>query len=272
MAIRAAEDSGKIGDAFVAMASDVSRREELSRKLRTMFMMPMALGLAMYGGIYASAFMLVPKIRTFMESLGNVAETAMKDPLLQLMFAFVDWVHAYPTFSLLVWGAIPVGIFFAWKSGWIAKAADHLKSWRDISEKSDMAATWMAFGMLYEAGVTPFEAARTVRPSAKREQTKAMFHQLERSFYAGRSTGDATQRAGFPDYIVRSIRAAESSGFQLPDEIRSMTERLWMDVEILTTNFQEKMRFYTQVILALMIIAFANATIAPLMRIGFQST
>lgn len=271
MAIRAAEDSGRQGESFVAMGKDVARRADLSRKMKVMFGMPLIMMTAMYAGIYASSLFLIPKIQGFVKNLGPVAERAMDSPLQQGMFTLSRWVQSSVPVSLFLWCLPPVLLFMAFKKGYIAKVADFLPVWREISEKSDMAGTWTTFGMLYEAGVTPFEAAKTVRPSANREGTKVMFNRLEKSFYAGHSIGESSRRSDFPPYIITSMKAAESSGFPLPDEIRGMCERLHQDVDILTSRFQKIMELWSAIALGVMIIAFFASTIGPLMRFGFQS-
>ncbi|MCX7099977.1 MAG: type II secretion system F family protein [Methylobacter sp.] len=239
--------------------------------MKVMFGMPLIMMTAMYAGIYASSLFLIPKIQGFVKNLGPVAERAMDSPLQQGMFTLSRWVQSSVPVSLFLWCLPPVLLFMAFKKGYIAKVADFLPVWREISEKSDMAGTWTTFGMLYEAGVTPFEAAKTVRPSANREGTKVMFNRLEKSFYAGHSIGESSRRSDFPPYIITSMKAAESSGFPLPDEIRGMCERLHQDVDILTSRFQKTMELWSAIALGVMIIAFFASTIGPLMRFGFQS-
>lgn len=271
MAIRAAEDSGRQGESFVAMGKDVARRADLSRKMKVMFGMPLMMMTAMYGGIYVSSLLLIPKIQEFVKNLGPVAERAMDSPLQQGMFTLSRWVQSSIPLSLIVWCLPPIMLFMAFKKGYIAKVGDYLPVWKEISEKSDMAATWTTFGMLYEAGVTPFEAAKTVRPSANRESTRPMFSRLEKEFYAGNGIGESTRRSDFPPYIITGMKAAESSGFPLPDEIRGMCERLHQDVDILTSRFQKTMELWSALALGLMVVAFFASTIGPLMRFGFQS-
>lgn len=271
MAIRAAENSGRQGEAFIAMGGDVSRRAMLTSKLKVMFAMPIIMITGMYAAVWASAFYMIPKIMKFAGALGPQAMKSMESPAQLMMFGLSDWTHSQTAFSLMVWTAIPLTIFILWQKGVIAELADYIKSWKEISEKSDMASSWTAFAMLYEAGVTPFEAARTVKPSAKRVHTQRMFGLLDKSFLSGYMVDEAVRRSEFPEYIVTSMKAAASAGSPLPDEIKAMCQRLQSDVELMTTRFQKKMEFWSLVLLGVMAMVFFSATIGPLMKFGFQN-
>lgn len=270
MAIRAAEDSGKQGEAFVAMAKEVSRRADLAGKLKAMFTMPVIMMTFMYFAIFASAWKLIPQIKKFVMNLGPAAMKSMDSPAQQAMFWLSDKVEASFFLTFITWCALPLLIFYSWKKGYLAKFGDNIESWREISEKSDMASTWTAFGMLYDAGVSPFEAANTVKPSAARYQTKISFSLLNKALLKGNTVSESVRRSDFPTYIITSIKAAESSGFPLPDEIRAMCERLQDDVGQLTTRFQKKMELWSLILLASMVMLFFSATIGPLMSFGFK--
>lgn len=269
MAIRAAEESGKQGKAFIDMAADVDRKAKLEGQLRAMLMMPQAMLAFLYVASFLGIWLFAPKMEGF---LNNIKGTKfnIKDPFQDFYFATSHWVNDNLIISFAIWAAIPALLFWAIKNGHHEKILDKVKALKMINEKSDMSSTWTAFALLYDAGIPPYECAAVVRPSSARESSREMWLQLEKAFLAGLTVGAAVEKAAFPDYIVAGIKAADSSGAPLPEEIQGLTKNLEEDVTVLTKRFQAQAELWSKVAVAAVLFVAAKMTILPFMKMGFQ--
>ena len=265
MAIRAAEESGKTGDAFISLSVDVARREKLSSQLRSMFFMPKIMMGALYIGSFFAVWLLAPKLEHFMKQIN--LKKGGQDGIQELYFGAAHWVNDHVVLGVLLW-VLPVAFIVWWvKSGRYEPIADKFDAWRLISEKSDMSSTWTAFGLLYDAGVPPYECAHIVRAAAQRESSKNQWRQLERNFLDGNTISNAVETAAFPNYIISAIKASESSGSSLPEEIRGFCLTLEEDVSILTERFKMVADIWIKITLATAIFMAAQVTILPYLRL-----
>lgn len=269
MAIRAAEESGKQGKAFIDLAADVDRKAKLEGQLRAMLMMPQAMLAFLYVASFLGVWLFAPKMEGF---LNNIKGTKfnIQDPFQDAYFAASHWVNDNLIMAVALWAAVPALIFWAIKNGHHEKILDKVKSLKMINEKSDMASTWTAFALLYDAGIPPYECAAVVRPSSARESSREMWRQLEKAFLAGHTVGAAVEKAEFPAYIVSGIKAADSSGAPLPEEIQGIAKNLEEDVTVLTKRFQAQAELWSKVAVAAVLFLAAKMTILPFMKMGFQ--
>lgn len=264
MAIRAAESSGKTGDAFLSLSVDVYRRQKMSAQLKSMFFMPKIMLIGLYVASFFAVWMLAPKLQKFMGAVNMQMET--QDALQAGYFALSDWVNDNFILGVAAW-VIPIVLLIAWmKSPLFEKVMDKLESWRLISEKSDMASTWTAFGLLYDAGVPPYECSRIVKGSARRHSSTEAWASLEKNFLSGMGIAEAVGRSALPPYIVSALKAADSSGASIPDEIKGITTTLEEDVSLLTERFQVVADLWIKIILSLCIFFAAQVTILPYLR------
>lgn len=269
MAIRAAEESGKQGAAFISMAEDVERKAKLEGQLKAMLLMPKIMLSFLYVASFLGVWLFAPKMEKFLGNLKG-SKLSSKDPLQQAYFSASHWVNDNLYLSFALWLAIPALLYWVVKTGRHVPLLDKMATLKSINEKSDMASTWTAFSLLYDAGVPPYECARVVRPSSAREATKEMWRLLEKAFLSGHPVGQAVERSGFPSYIVSAIKAADSSGSSLPDEIQGMAKNLEEDVSVLTRKFQAQAELWSKVAVMIVIFLAAQMTILPFMKMGFQ--
>lgn len=269
MAVKASEDHGGVGNALISLGEDTRQRYNFQTKITSIFTAPLVMTFIIYVGFYLGALLFVPGVQKMFKSL-NLGDDRVALPQ-KIMFALSDWISASVPLSAIVWSLPVVGLVYLHRKGHTRKLGDYIKLWRTIAEKSDMTATWSAFGLLYEAGITPFEAARTVAPSAARPATKEMFKKLEKSFFLGHSLSDSVKRSEFPDYIINSIQAAESSGFPIPSEIKAMCIMINDEVEIYVRKFQERMELVSKIIPGVMLMFFFMGTIGGVMMTAFQN-
>jgi type II secretory pathway component PulF len=269
MAVKASEDHGGVGNALISLGEDTRQRFNFQTKITSIFTTPLIISFVIYVGFYLGALFFVPGVQKMFLSL-NLPANRVAMPQ-KVMFAISDMIAKSIPLSAIAWSLPVIGLYMLHKKGYTRKLGDYIKLWRTIAEKSDMSATWSAFGLLYEAGITPFEAARTVAPSASRPQTKLMFKGLEKAFFAGLSLSESVKKSEFPDYIINAITAAESSGFPIPDEIKAMCHMINDEVDIYVRKFQERMEIVSKIIPGLMLMFFFMGTIGGVMMTAFQN-
>lgn len=270
MAIRASEESGKTGDAFLSLSADVARRERLTSQLKSMFFMPQLMLAALYVAGFAALWLLAPKLERFMTAV-NMGRDRPLDAMQSAYFNASHWVNEHLLLAVPLW-VLPVAALIWWiRSGHYEPVIDKVKSWRLISEKSDMSSTWTAFGLLYDAGVPPYECAKIVKTSARRDKSRLSWGALERNFLAGMRIAEAVEKGGFPPYIVSAIKAAESSGSSIPEEIRGICLTLEEDVSLLTERFKMTADIWIKILLAVCIFMAAQVTILPYLRLVITS-
>lgn len=263
MAVKASEGHGGVGNAMISLGADTRTRYAFNTKIKSIFTAPLLMTLVIYIGFYLGALFFVPGVQKMFQSL-NLGSERIALPQ-KIMFALSEWIVSSVPLSIFVWSLPVVGLVWLHKKGYTSKAGDLLKSWRLISEKSDMSSAWSAFSLLYEAGISPFEAAKTVAPSANRPDTKLMFKKLEKAFFTGHSITESVKKAGFPDYIINSIQAAESSGFPIPQELQAMCNLINDEVEIYVRRFQETMEITSKLVPGVMLMFFFLGTIGGVM-------
>ena len=270
MAIRAAEESGKTGDAFQSLSADVARREKLSSQLSSMLFMPRLMFGALYVAGFLAVWLLAPKLDKFMQTV-NMGRNKTPDAMQDFYFAASHWVNDHLWLALPLW-VLPAALLVWWvKTGRYEHVMDKIQSWRMISEKSDMSSTWTAFGLLYDAGVPPYECARIVKSAARRVKSSLAWAALEKNFLSGMPISAAVERSEFPPYIVAAIKAADSSGSSIPDEIKGICLTLEEDVFLLTEKFKMIADIWIKITLALCIFAAAQVTILPYLRMVITS-
>lgn len=270
MAIRAAEESGKTGDAFISLAADVARREKLASQLRSMLFLPKLMFGALYVAGFAAVWLLAPKLEHFMKTV-TMGRTKAPDAMQDLYFAASHWVNDHLLLAFPLWIIPPIALVWWIKTGRYEPVMDKVESWRLISEKSDMSSTWTAFGLLYDAGVPPYECARIVKSAAHRVKSTKSWGRLEKNFLNGMPLSAAVDKAEFPSYISAAIKAAESSGASIPDEIKGICTTLEEDVFLLTEKFKMIADLWIKIALAVCIFAAAQVTILPYLRMVIQS-
>jgi type II secretory pathway component PulF len=246
MVVRATSSAGNTGDAFISLAQEIARVHELRKSVAQIFRMPVIMIFMMYALFYGSLRWVAPKTMEFLQGLN------MKLNMSSFNQAYFDFAAF---FNNNVWAAsvcyflVPVGAVYAIKSEWFGKALDKFKRLRDISVKSDQAALWNSFSMLYDAAIPVKEACRILSDAAKRPDSRANFRKLGRVVESGRSIEDAIQVSGFPSFVVSGVRASDSGG-NLVEGLQEMVKNLEEDVFSMTEILKENVK-----ILALLIVA-----------------
>ncbi len=246
MVVRATSSAGNTGDAFISLSHEILRVYELRKSVAQIFRMPVIMLFMMYAFFYGSLVWVAPMTMGFLKNLNMKLKMSAFN---QGYFDFATLFNENIWFASACYFAVPVGAVFAVKSEWFGRALDKLKRLRDISVKSDQAALWNSFSMLYDAAIPVKEACRILADAAKRPDSRANFRKLGRLVESGRAIEDAIQVSGFPPFVVSGVRASDSGG-NLVEGLKDMVKNLEEDVFSMTEILKENVK-----ILALLIVA-----------------
>jgi len=260
MSIRAAEGAGNYGDTFARLADDLGREVRLNKDIASAMRMPKILSVFMYIVLFAATYFIAPLPEKFMKEIGSKPET-----LHELYFAASHALHE----NLPLWGgaylALPILVLVASRRIRLARVLDFWSAWRQMSEKSDHGACWTAYAMLYQAGIPPAECATVVASAARREDTQESFTLLSRLLMAGQTMSMSVTRAGFPDFAVAGVIAAEESGGSLAQALQEFTRELSQDVADATGTVQAGMQLMATLLGGLMMMFFIYLTLFPIL-------
>ena len=215
--IRAADASGKQGQAFVRLAEDVARAERLRSAISSTFLPMKILALVGFVGLYAAMGWLSPTMIKFFAQWSN-GNAPHLPPIILFYNVTAMWVTAHKITSALLLGILILMANWLLHSRLVKQSADYWKNWRMISEKSDHSAAWTSFGLLYDAGgISAYESAAVVRKSCARLDSQDMFHRMDKILRLGVPISVAVARAGFPVYVINGVKSAEEGGASLAE-------------------------------------------------------
>jgi type II secretory pathway component PulF len=225
MVIRSSESSGNQGEAFIRLAEEIRRKNEISEGIKKIFIMPGITMFIIYIGCFLAPFFF--GVATEKQLKGLDLKTADFDTYFKVAHFSNDYAIIY-----FLLAAMPiVGLFVAFKKGWIGNLLDKWKLWKSVSVKSDMANTWVAFAQLWDAGVTPSSCADLVQEACERKDSKEAFIKLKRGLLSGKNLPEATFQSGFIPLVKKGVKAAEEgSSLSVPEGIKSMCDELSADV------------------------------------------
>lgn len=235
LVVRSTAEAGKTAQSFVSLGDEIARVEGLRKALASTFRVPSMMAIFMVLFVWAALMFIAPATLSFLKQTGLKINFS---PLMAAYFDLVRLFHKSATVSSIIYFASFFMIAkFLWSDtfkSWI----DKFKTLRTLSLKSDHAALWNSFSLLYDAAVPAREAAAIVSGAAVRKDSKIAFQKLAKYVESGRSLEDATAAAGFPPFIVSGVSAAASSG-DMVSGLSDLTRNLEEDVRMLTTVLQD---------------------------------
>lgn len=268
-AVQALSNAGALIETFLALAEDCEREQRLTDALSRIARQPIVFGLLALLIIWGvGAFVLGPTIGR-LAGLGRRGLAGLP-PYVRMVAEFGQWAEAHPLlWAMAVAGfAIAVTVFVRSPAG--RRLFDLLPTWRKISERSDMAALWGSFALLYTAGEPQDRAARLVAQAARREDVRDAFLALSVNLDSGRKLAEAVERAGFPRYVIAAVgQAANQHGGTAEALMRFARERA-IDVDVLVDVLQVKVDLFLKLAMAALVIAIYAAAYLP-MIIAAQS-
>lgn len=235
LVIRSTSEAGKTSDSFLSLGDEITRGEALRRGVAATFRMPAVMGVFMVLFIWAALMFIAPSTLAFLKQTGLKLNFS---PLIVGYFDFVRLFHKQAVVSSVLYFAAFGGAIAFLRSATFKSLLDKFKTLRNLSLKSDHAALWNSFCLLYDAAVPAKEAATIVGESARREDSRTAFLKLGRFIESGRSLEDAVSVAGFPSFVVSGVASAASGG-DVVAGLNDMVRNLEEDVSVLTGLLQE---------------------------------
>ncbi len=262
--IRAADASGKQGQAFIRLGEDVERAERLRSAISSTFLPMKILAVVGLVGVYAAMGWLSPTMIRFFAQWSNGTAPHLP-PLIYLYNLVALWVTTHKIAGALIVGACILAGNAALKSRFVKQSADYWNNWRLISEKSDHSSAWTSFGLLYDAGgISAYESAAVVRKSCTRQDSQDMFNRMDKILRLGVPISVAVARAGFPMYVINGVKSAEEGGASLAEGLMSMVSDLEQDVEVMTDILKIKITYLSQIFGGLIVSGFFYVTLYPM--------
>lgn len=268
-AVRAMAATGALDKTFLALAEDCDREQRLSAAIGRIARQPILFGVAALIIIWAvGAFVLGPTIGK-LATLGRRGLAGLP-PAVRMVAEFGQWAEAHPwLWAAMVAGvAVAVALFVRSPAG--KRLFDLLPTWRKISERSDMAALWGSYALLYDAGEPVAQAARLVAQAARREDVRDAFLALGANLDAGRTLAEAVTLSGFPGYVVAAVGQATNQRGGTAEALMRFARERAIDVDTLVDVLQVKVDLVLKLAMGLLIVGIYAAAYLP-MIIAAQS-
>lgn len=241
LVIRSTSEAGKTGESFASLGEEIQRSEALRKSVASTFRVPAIMGVFMALFIWAALMYIAPATLAFLEQTGLRLNFS---PLIAAYFELVRVFHIQKWVSTAIYFGGFAGIVMFLRSPVFKGMLDRIKTLRDLSVKSDHAALWHSFSLLYDAAVPAREAAVVVGESAKREDSRIAFRRFSKMVEAGRSIEDAVGASGFPKFVVAGV-ASSASGGDMVEGLTDMSKNLEEDVSVLTEVLQENAKIFS---------------------------
>ena len=261
MVVRALSESGNAHQAFTDLAAEARTRYQRDSALSSALRMPIFMMVGLYLALPAFFLGLGPKIMKFFKRLGtqnsNIPES------IKTIYALVDWVNLNVQLASLGYIALGLGAIALWRSSIWSTLALKIKSFRDLALKSEHAAIWSVYGLMYAAGIPGQDICAVLKPAAQLKSTTEALGRMSKRLAAGSDDRDAVQSAGFPKFVVSGYRAARDSG-SLSDGLKSFTAMLNEDIDLLTAQTKALLQLMSLVIMALAVLGIFYVVYYPI--------
>lgn len=241
LVIRSTAETGKTGESFLSLGDEISRAEALRRSVAATFRMPLIMSVFMVLFVWAALMFIAPSTLAFLKQTGLKLNFS---PLIATYFDFVRLFHKQALVSSVLYFIVFGALAWFLRSSTFRAFLDRFKTLRNLALKSDHAALWNSFALLYDAAVPAKEAAVIVGDSARRADSRAAFLKMGRFIESGRSLEESVSAAGFPTFVVSGVASAASGGdvvAGLADMVRNLEE----DVSVLTSVLQENAKVFS---------------------------
>lgn len=260
LVIRSTAEAGKTAQSFVALGDEIARLEGLRKSLASTFRIPAMMGTLMVIFIWAALVFIAPGTIAFLKQTGLKLNLST---FIVQYFALVGLFNKSVVLSSIVYFSGFYAVVRFLKSSVFKSFLDKFPSIKALSLKSDQAALWNSFTLLYDAAVPAREAAAIVSSSANRPDSRASFQKLSKLVEAGRALDDAARTAGFPRFVVAGVSAAASSG-DIVSGLNDMTKGLEEDVQVLTSVIQDNAKIYSTLLMGTGILLVFVLTYYPM--------
>jgi Type II secretory pathway, component PulF len=259
MVIRSTSEAGRTGDTFLNLAQELTRTAGLRRSIKQVFFLPIAMAVFMYAFFFFALWKIAPATMNFLK------QTNLKIKLNgfnQAYFDFANWFHDNLVIGIAAYVAFPVLLIVFLRSRAFKRLIDSLPSVRMLSLKSDHAALWNSFSLLYDAAIPARDACKILADAAAREDSRRSFLRLGKRIDAGLPIEEAVQGCQFPQFIVAGVRSSASGG-DLSAGLRDLVRNLEEDVNTATEVLKEKVKLASIIFAAVGILLTAAVSYFP---------
>ncbi|MNR71662.1 Bacterial type II secretion system protein F domain protein [compost metagenome] len=268
LSIKSTSEAGKAASSFISLGEEIQRTEATSRAVKSTFRIPKMMSVFMVIFIWAALVFMAPLTLSFLKQTGLKMNFS---PFIQGYFDFVRFFNGgvprdttVVTISSLCYFGVFCAIVWFFKSELFRRLLDRNETLRTLSVKSDHAALWNSFTLLYDAAIPAKEAASIVGDAAKRVDSKKAFHKMGRLLDGGSPLDEAVENAGFPPVVLSGVKAAVSSG-SVVTGMTEMTKNLEEDVRVMTARMQETVKLLSVLFMGGCLLLLFSLTYYPMM-------
>lgn len=260
MMAKALADGGKLGKAFIDLASDILAEHRLQSSFSSMMRMPKIMLTLSYLFIPVVFLFIAPSMMSFFKRAGSLAVNI--PPAVKVFYEFVGWTQAHPVLALLMYLIIPLVVIAATKAGIWHRLAQRIQMVRDLSQSADHASIWSSYALMYGAGIRPVDICQMLGKAAKRQDSRAALLRFGRLLNGGEDEVSAISAAEFPPFVVQGFKSAKTSG-SLVEGLLQFSTLKKEDVELLTERLQDVMKLVSMALLALLVLAVFFVVLYP---------
>ena len=268
LSVKSVSEAGKAADSFISLGEEIQRVDTLKRSLNSTWRIPKVLAVFMSVFIWAAIVFMAPMTLSFLKQTGLHISFS---PFLAHYFDFVRTFNGglprnnvvTAISSVIYFGSFAGAAYFL-HSPTFKTFLDRFQMLRTLSVKSDHAALWNSFVLLYDAAIPAKEAASIVGDAANRSDSKRAFHRMGKLLEAGHDLDGAASQAGFPPAILSGVKAAVSSGAVVKG-LTEMAKNLEEDVRDTTLTLQDTVKLLSGAFMGVGVLVVFILTYYPMM-------
>lgn len=265
--IKNVESAAGIDKVLISLADELKRSQDIKRNINKLLLMPTLIYFVASVVLYLNIVFIAPKIHgLFQNVLTNVELPGYALAYYEGTAVF----NANLLVSTVLYVAGVLGIAISLKSDYVKSLVELLKPVRIARQKSDYAALWGSFSLLYFAGMHREEICRGLANAAATRDARACFLRMGKFIRDGREIDDSVALARFPLFIINAVTAAHKSS-SLVEGTKELSEKLIIDVEVFADKASKWVSVLVTLAIATFIALFAMLTIVPMLSAIFSS-
>lgn len=268
LSVKSTSEAGGAAQSYNSLGEEIQRVDALKRALASTWRIPKILSVFMGVFIWAAIVFMAPMTLSFLK------QTGLRITFSPFLAHYFDFVRTFngglPRNNVVT--AISSSIYFGCFAGaayflhsaTFKRFLDRFQTLRTLSVKSDHAALWNSFVLLYDAAIPAKEAATIVGDAANRPDSKRAFHRMGKLLEAGHDLDGAASQAGFPPAILSGVKAAVSSGV-VSKGLLEMAKNLEEDVRDTTLVLQDTVKLLSGAFMGVGVLVVFILTYYPMM-------
>lgn len=263
MVVRALRDSGSLSKAFLDLGQDALSQHRREAALAKAMRMPKIMATVFALGVPAVFLGLGPRMLAFQKSLGPTMAKQDKGAV-QVVWDMMAWADANTAVFLVTWTALVLVIALALRSkvvweGFMAR----VPAFRDLHIKSDHAAIWSSYAVMFDARITPRQICLSLIPTTYLSDTAKSLQIMANRMAQGASDIEAIRDSRMPRFAVATYTSAKESG-ALAEGLESGVAMLNEDIELAVDRINGLFQTLALVSMSLILLAVFFVTYWPM--------